>query len=217
MHAEHIATVDVRGNAVTDLLTPTAPAPRVNNRRRTRTLVAVLIIAVGAGLFAGARWRSSLDALSGFGPDGTVPARVGDTFYVDAGLGPVPDAAGNVPAAITVTIDSFTAGGTLKTTTATSGTFTDVTFAPYVCVRNSSNVGIGVSPASELAASCSSVTPLVLPATLNLGFTTTQVIYKVSVAKVGTYQVAGSVLDYHSGFRQGTLRAPAQLDIVATR
>jgi hypothetical protein len=189
----------------------------VNHRRRTRTLVAVLIIAAGAGVFAGARWRSSLDSLSGFGPDGTVPARVGDTFYVDAGLGPVPDSAGNVPASVTVTIDSFTAGGTLKTTTATSEDFAEVTFAPYVCLRNSNNVGIGVSPASELDASCSSVTPLVLPATLNLGFTTTQVIYKVSVAAVGTYQVAGSVVEYHSGLRHGTLRAPAQLDIIAAR
>lgn len=202
---------------MTELLTPTARAPRVDNRGRAWTVVAFLILVVGVGVLAGARWRSSLDSLAGYGQDGTMPARVGDTLYVDAGLGPVPDAAGNAPASVTVTIDSLTATGTLKTKTAISQDFTEITLAPYVCVRNGNNVGIGVSPASQLAASCSSVEPLVLPATLNLGFTTTQVIYQVRVAAAGTYQIAGSVVDYHSGLRQGTVRAPAQLDIVATR
>lgn len=48
--------------------------------------VAILVAAIVGFM----RWRSSLDGVVALGPAAIVPVQVGQTYYVDAGLGPVP-------------------------------------------------------------------------------------------------------------------------------
>ena len=147
----------------------------------------------------------------------TVPVQVGQTYYVDAGLGPVPDGSGDGPGSVTVTLDRVSAGGTLLTTTPGTATFTGIQVEAVLCVRSSGSDGIGVTANADLAASCVSVRPLALPETLALGFNTNQVMYKVPITTVGTYQEFGMIVDYHQGIRTGTLRAASGTSLLAKR
>ena len=202
---------------MTDAQTPTAAVPVAPHRRRPAILVVGAVVVAVVGIVGLHRWQSSLDVLAGVGPTVSGPAEVGHTYYVDAGLGPVADGSGDVAPSVTVTLDTFSAAGLLDSRTATSETIASVPLDAVVCVRNGSNNGIGVAEESDLSASCSSVQPLTLPATLDLGFDSTQVLYRVRVTTPGTYKVDGALVEYHQGMRRGTLRLTAQATLVAVR
>lgn len=211
-----------RGPVVTDLLTPT-PDTRRNARRGRRGLqvtavVVLLLVAVGF-----MRWRSSLNvvsanAVSVYGQSGSAPIHVGETYYIDAGLGPVPDGTDSPAPSVRVTLDAVSAGAELWTTEATSGTtITGIEVATVICLRKPNSVGVGIALPADLAASCSAVRPLALPETLDLGFTTTQVLYKVAVATPGTYKAFGISVEYHQGVQHGAVRGSTDLTLTATR
>lgn len=201
---------------MTDLLTPTpASSPRSHRARRGVVILAVvLLIAVVIGL---THWRTSLDTVAAFGPTATGPVQVGQTYYIDAGLGPVPDGTSGGPGSVTVTLDNVGAGATLLTTTPGSGTFTGIPIEAVLCVRRPGSNGIGVTAAADLTAVCSSVRPLALPETLALGFDTNQVMFKVPITTTGTYKDFGMTVEYHQGIRTGSIRATADTVLVANR
>ena len=200
---------------MTDVLTSTSAQTR-SHRARPGAMMLAIVVLVGAT--AGfVRWRSSLDIVTAYGPTVTVPVQVGQTYYVDAGLGPSPADSNDAPSSVTVTIDRADAGADLLTTTATSGAITGIPVEAVLCVRRPGSNGIGVTAEADLTASCSSVRPLVLPETLALGLETNQVMYKVPITAVGTYQGFGMTVDYHQGIRTGALRATADTSLIASK
>jgi len=201
---------------MTDLLTTTpAPRPRSHHARRgVAILAAVLLISAAVGF---TRWRTSLDMVAVFAPTATGPVHVGQTYYIDSGLAPLPEGATDGPGTVTVTLDRVSAGGTLLTTTPGTGSFTGIPIEAVLCVRRPGSNGIGVTAAADLAAACASVRPLALPQTLALGFDSNQVMYKVPITTIGTYQDFGMTVDYHDGIRTGTIHATADTTLVATR
>lgn len=207
---------DTTGVAVTDLQTP-APASPPGSRRNRRGVVILAVALLILAVVGFVRWRTSLDIVAAFAPTATGPVQVGQTYYIDAGLGPVPDGAGDGPASVTVTLDKVGAGATLVTTTRGTATFTVIPIEAVLCVRRPGSDGIGVTAAADATAACSSVRPLALPETLALGFETNQVMYRVPITTVGTYKDFGMTVDYHQGIRTGTLRAVADTSLVATR
>jgi len=163
------------------------------------------------------RWRSSLDIVRAVAPTATVPVHVGQTYYIDAGLGPVSNGSSEGPVSVTVTLDRISAGATLLTTGPGSANYTSMPIDAVLCVRRPGSDGIGVSPATDLTASCSSVRPITYPETLALGFETNQILYKVPITTVGTYEGFGMGVGYHLGIRTGTLRAIADTNLIATK
>jgi len=173
--------------------------------------VAILVAAIVGFM----RWRSSLDGVVALGPAAIVPVQVGQTYYVDAGLGPVPDGSSDGPGSVTVTLDQVNAGATLLTTTPGTPTFTGIPIEAVLCVRRPGINGTNVTAAADLPAACSSVRPLALPETLALGSDTNQVMYKVPITTIGTYKDFGMTVDYHDGIRTGTIRATADTSLLA--
>jgi hypothetical protein len=179
-------------------------------------VVAVVVVAVGLTLVL-QHWRTSLDVVQVWGQSAVGPVDVGQTYYVDAGLGPVTDGSDDPPPSVAVTIDAVTAGADLLVTTPGTGTFTGTPLATVVCLRKPRTDGVGIATADQLAASCSMVRPISAGETLDLGFTTVQVLYVVPITEPGTYQGFGIQVDYHQGLRQGTVRGAADLRLTATR
>jgi hypothetical protein len=179
--------------------------------------VAILVVVVLLVALVGfLRWRSSLDVLTSATGTVTGPAQVGQTYYIDAGL--VPPSDGNGPGSVTVTLDRVAAGATVYTRTASSATSTGFPVDVVVCARRAGSAAVGVDNLqSDLEASCTSVRPLVLPETLDLGFDTNQLLYKVPVTEAGTYQDFGMDVDYHQGIRSGSLRALADVTLTAAK
>jgi hypothetical protein len=198
---------------MTDLLTPTPTSPlRSHRARRGAVILAIVLVIVGF-----VRWRSSLDIVAAFAPTATGPVQVGQTYYIDAGLGPIPDGSSDGPGSVTVTLDRVGAGATLLTTTPGTGTFTEIPIEAVLCVRRPGSNGIGVTASADLTVACSSVRALALPETLALGFDTNQLMYKVPITTIGTYENFGMTVDYHQGIRTGTIRATAGTSLVAKR
>jgi hypothetical protein len=178
--------------------------------------VAILVIVVLLVALVGfLRWRSSLDVLTSATGTVTGPAKVGQTYYIDAGLVPLSDGSG--PGSATVTLDRVVAGATAYTTAAGTATSTGFSVDVVVCSRRAGTGAIGVASTGDLDASCSSVRPLAVPETLDLGFETNQLLYKVPVTQVGTYQDFGMDVDYHVGVRTASLRATSDVTLIAVK
>ena len=129
---------------------------------------------------------------------------------------PEHDGAADGPVTVTVTLDRVGAAATLLTTWPGGANFTSTPIDAVLCVRRPGSNGIGVSPATGLNGSCSSVRPISFPETLALGFETNQILYKVPITMPGTYKGFGMVVAYHLGTRTGTLRETADTSLIAT-
>jgi hypothetical protein len=146
--------------------------------------------------FLGWRWVNHPDALQPYyGMIESAPIPLGHTMYNDAVIGPASEPSGNGPADATVTVESLTPVVTENTSQAT--------VVLLVCERNSSHIGIGTQEGA-LSASCTRVYPFKGPATLDLGFTTVQIVAVVTPHKAGVVDVAGYEVSYEQGIRHGT-------------
>jgi hypothetical protein len=178
----------------------------------------VVVVASAVGLILVVQHgRTSLDVVQVWGQSAVGPVDVGQTYYVDAGLGRVADGSHDPPPSVAVSVDSVSAGADFHVTTPGTGTFTGTPLATVVCLRKPRTDGVGIATADQLAASCSMVRPITPGETLDLGFTTAQVLYVVPVTAAGTYQHFGIQVDYHQGQRQGTVRGTADLRLTAAR
>lgn len=172
-----------------------------------------MVLMVVSAVVVATWWRFSLNVVNGGGFGATAGVRVGQTYYVDAAVGPQ---SGTGVYSVVVDVDSAEAVAVVETTSGGGFTVTGVELKTVVCVRNSNPVGLGVSPASALAGSCSSVYPLIPGQTLNLGLTTTEILYQVVIATPGIYRIDGSVINYHQGLRQGTAMGTTAVTLTAT-
>lgn len=194
--------------------TPDAPAaqpPRPASGRRWIATLAAIAAVVGL-LWAMNHWRTSLDVVSGMGPDVKAPAKVGDVIYIDAGLNPLPDSGAD---SITVTVNSVAAGWQIEQHRPNNAVVITRTegLEPWVCIRTG-NTGVGVNTEAEVRKDCSTLRPLIPGEELNLGFTTTQVLLRLPITQPGTYRVGGALTTYQQGWRTGTI--PSSMDITIT-
>jgi hypothetical protein len=192
---------------MSQVMEPAAPVRERTASRRGGIVALVAVVVVTALGVAGWHWTTSLDTLSGLGVTGQGPVKIGQTHYLDAGLGPVAPDLGSVE----VTVDSVTASATVRFTTPAGEDSLTSPIEAVVCVRKPGTSSVGVATAADLASFCSSVHSLSLPESLDLGFETTQVLYVVPVVHPGEYGGFQMDVAYHQGVRHGTAQATTDM------
>lgn len=185
------------------------PPHRASRRRWVAPPPAVL--AVAGIVLAVNHWRTSLDVVSGMGPDVKAPANVGDVIFIDTGLNPVPDSGAG---SVTVAVNSVEAGWKIEQRRPNSAVVITRTegLEPWVCVRTG-NVGVGVDTEAEARKDCSTLRPLAPSEQLNLDFTATQVLLRLPITQPGTYRIDGALTTYQQGWRTGTVASTIDVTI----
>lgn len=195
---------------MTAVLTESTSTAGRARRRRARAVVLTALVLVAAVL--GLHWYSGLTLLVPYAGDReSGPVAVGRTVYVDSALGPLPttDQDGNStgPGSVSITITRLTPHVDANT----SGAVIRV----LVCERNGGRLAVGMQY-SGLSRSCTSVVPVTLPMTLDVGYMTAQVVVEVTPRRPGTVHIAGFDVDYTQGLRHGTQRAGAGLTLTTS-
>jgi hypothetical protein len=184
------------------------PSAEVSRVRVWPWAIAAACLVVVVGVF-GARWYSGLSLLMPYpvnGNSGVVSQ--GHTIYTDTGLYSqvTTDNKGNdtTPRSLPLTVTAITP----RVDSNTSG----ATFQVLVCQRNGGYLGVG-SQEIGLSDSCSAVTPVTSPMTINLGFMTAQVLVAVTPHQTGQVHITGFDVTYTDGIRHATQQAGTDLTI----
>jgi hypothetical protein len=167
-------------------------------------LIALGVLVLAVAGFTALSWFWSLDALSANGgPTVSAEARVGQTYYIDSGLGPSP---GSTEA--TVQVESVTASAKLEA--AESGTITTVPIRLVACRQEPGVAPVDIVPADQVRSQCTSVRVLTPGDTLEVGEAADHLLYELPLTAAGDYVDLSATLGYSQGRRDAEVTVTSE-------
>ena len=171
-------------------------------------LIALGVFVLAVAGFSAVSWFWGLHTLSANGATRvSADARVGQTYYIDSGLGPSP---GSTEA--TVQVDSVSASAKL---TAASGAITTVPIRLVACRQMPGVAPIDIVPADDVRSQCSSVRVLAPGDTLDVGEAADHLLYELPITATGEYTDLSATLGYSQGRRDAEVTAESTARISA--
>jgi hypothetical protein len=174
-------------------------------------LIGLGVVVLAVVGFAALSWFWNLDALSVNGvPTVSGEGRIGQTFYIDSGIGPAP---GSTEA--TVQVQSVTAS--TKFQAADSGTITTVPIRLVACRQETDIAPIDIVLADQVRSHCTSVRALTPGGTLAVGEAADQLLYALPLTAAGDYIDLSATLGYSQGRRTAEVTAESSTTVHARR